>query len=261
MAKTLVTGSHGTIGSELKPFLEEMGIEVVRWDRSEVDLKDYQDMEDYIREIGPEVLIHLATASNPTGMENEGWIVNCEWPRDLAAITKDLGIKFVHISSVMVFTDEQEGPFTIEDKPQAEEGYGYEKRKSEELVLESNDEAVIARLGWQIGKEAGSNNMVDHFVTKMKEEGQIKASTEWYPACSFLQDTVAELYKLSLGTEAGIYQIDSNECWSFYEIATALNNHHGGNWDIVKTDDFVYDQRMIDQRIKIPALDKHLISL
>jgi nucleoside-diphosphate-sugar epimerase len=28
MGKTLVTGSHGTIGSELKPFLEEIGYEI-----------------------------------------------------------------------------------------------------------------------------------------------------------------------------------------------------------------------------------------
>lgn len=261
MAKILVTGSHGTIGSELKPFLEDMGIEVVRWDRSEVDLRDYQAMEDYIREIDPAVLIHLATASNPTGLENEGWIVNCEWPRDLAAITKDLRVKFIHISSVMVFTDEQEGPFTIDDAPLAQAGYGYEKRKSEELVLECNDQAVIARIGWQIGEEAGSNNMIDHFVTKMKEDGQIEASTNWYPACSFLEDTVAELYKLSLGVEPGLYQIDANKRWSFYEIASALNEYHGNDWNIIKTADFIYDQRMIDPRIKIPALKERLKTL
>ena len=42
---------------------------------------------------------------------------------------------------------------------------------------------------------------------------------------------------------------------SDYEIACALNERHGRRWKIVPTDDFVFDQRLIDPRVPIsPAV-------
>jgi dTDP-4-dehydrorhamnose reductase len=55
--------------------------------------------------------------------------------------------------------------------------------------------------------------------------------------------------------------IDSNERWSFYEIATALNKQHGNHWRVRATSDFVYDQRMIDPRVNAPPLKARLKTL
>jgi dTDP-4-dehydrorhamnose reductase len=61
--------------------------------------------------------------------------------------------------------------------------------------------------------------------------------------------------------DPGVYMIDSNTKWNFFEICNALNSHHGNRWQITATDDFVYDQRMIDQHIKIPHLALRLDEL
>ena len=251
--KAVLTGSNGTLGSSLLNYLKFLNFEVVRWFREEVSIDSYKEMEFFLRETKPDVLFHLAALIHSKDSDGESWKVNCEWPSQLAELSKKLGIQFLFTSSVMVFTDSNYGPFIIDSKPDAKHGYGYEKLAAEKNIRKQNQEAVITRLGWQIGKSAGSNNMIDYFETQMKENGEIKASDLWFPACSFLTETVVSLLDaLRLG--AGIYLIDSNKKWSFYDICKALKIYRKCNWKIKKVSDFKYDQRMIYHRIQIASL-------
>lgn len=258
--RILITGRNGTVGSVLSRRLEEMGHEAAGWDRAKVPIDDYRAMEDFVRSVYPDAVYHLAILSVPTGVSNEGWKVNYEWASELAWICRTAGIRFIFASSVMVFSNRAAGPFTVESVPDETGGYGYEKRMAEERVLRQYPGSVIARLGWQIGNAPGSNNMIDFFDTRMREDGEIRASRLWFPACSFLDDTAGVLAGLT-DTAPGLYQVDSNRGWSFYEIAEELNRLHGGRWNIVPTEDFVYNQRMIDQRVKIPSLRERLKGL
>jgi dTDP-4-dehydrorhamnose reductase len=258
--KTMITGASGAVGIGLKAYLESQGHSVITWNRSQVPINNYQVMEDYVRAEKPDVFFHLATNAQPTGRENEGWFVNYEWTSELAWICRVLGVRFLFTSSVMVFTNKAKGPFTLSTPPDEIEGYGYEKRMAEQRTLYQNPDAIIARLGWQIGEKPGTNNMIDFFETQMRESGEISASRRWYPACSFITDTVSALVQLAQG-EPGLYLVDSNTRWTFYEIAAALNQLHGNHWHIVLNDDFVYDQRMIDERVPILPLSAHLPSL
>src|SRR5690606_6962301 len=114
---------------------------VVAWDRKAVPIDNYAEMERFLAQTKPDALFHLAIASKPTGRENEGWMVNYYWPSELAWATRQLKIPFVFTSSVMVFTNNAKGPFTIESPPDAAEGYGGEKRRAEERVFYQNPDA------------------------------------------------------------------------------------------------------------------------
>ncbi len=258
--KAIITGASGAVGTTLAPILREQGWEVLAWDRTAVSLTDLPDMESYLEYEFPDVLFHLATAVEDTGLENESWVVNVEWSETLARLCRQVGIRFLFTSSVMVFTDQAQGPFTTDSQPDAEEGYGYEKRLAEQRILTVNPQAVVARLGWQIGSAPGTNNMIDYFEKQMAGQGEIRASRLWYPAASFITDTAATLTRLTENGR-GLFLLDSNEKWTFYDIAVALNNAHGGKWRVVPTDNFVYDQRMIDPRPRMPSLRKHLPAL
>ena len=258
--KALITGLNGTVGVALRDHLLGQGHAVVGWPRSQVAPWDDPAMEAFVRDQAPDVLFHLAIASKPTGKDNEGWLVNYEWPGKVAAICRDQGIPLVFTSTVMVFSNDARGPFTKRSIPDASEGYGYDKLRAEEYVKERNPDARVVRLGWQIGQSPGSNNMIDFFATHMAEHGQVQASTKWYPATSFLPDTAAVLVAI-LDKPAGLYMIDSNEAWTFYDIAYALNRLHGEPWTITPNQDFVYDQRMIDRDIEVPSLKTRLPDL
>lgn len=258
--KVLITGCSGTIGSQLKKRLEASGHQVVPWDRTKVPNTDYYAMEGFLKDIRPQVLYHLAVPSRPTGMENESWMVNYQWTSELAWLCRSLNIQFIFISTVMVFSNNAKGPFTPESRPDAAEGYGYEKRMAEERVFFQNPGATVIRLGWQIGDEPGTNNMVDFLETRMKTDGLVSCSTQWFPACSYIQDTV-EVLEWVQKQPSGTYLFDTNEKWSFYQIAFALNQIHGKRWKIIPADNFVYDQRMQDPRIPTHSLSKHIKGL
>jgi dTDP-4-dehydrorhamnose reductase len=123
--KAVVTGASGTLGTALGKYLEQHDIEVIAWDRQEVPVDSYQTMEAYLRKTQPRILFHLAVASQPIGRRNESWVVNYEWASELAWLTRALRIRFVFPSSVMVFSPQNPGPYTISSVPDAAYGYGY----------------------------------------------------------------------------------------------------------------------------------------
>jgi len=256
----LVTGLRGTVGRALHARLVRDGWRVIGWDRSAVPIDRYDAMLAFVEQCAPTVVVNLAIASAPTGRDNEGWLVNYEWPSELAWITRQLGVRFVHASSVMVFSEAVVGPFTSGSVPDATEGYGYEKRMAEQRVVSQNPAATIARLGWQIGAGPGSNNMMDFFARETVAHGRIRASTRWRPACSFLEDTADGIARL-VSAAPGVYLLDSNARWSFFEIVQALRAKHGAAWNVVATEQPTQDQRMIDPRVGMASLASRLPSL
>ncbi|MCU0497999.1 MAG: sugar nucleotide-binding protein [Anaerolineae bacterium] len=258
--KAIVTGAHGTLGQALTQCLTEQGGTVIAWDREQTPIDDYQAMETFIRTHHPDVVFHFAVPSQSTGRDNESWLVHQHWTGELAWICRELEIGFLFTSSVMVFGERAQGPFTVQSRPEATEGYPYDKLKAEERVFYQNPQAIVARLGWQIGQKAGSNNMIDWMERQMQTAGEIRVSRRWYPACSFVQDTVQTLLDLT-HQAGGLYLVDSNRGWTFDQIAHALNDLHGGHWKIASEDGFAQNQRMIDDRVKIAPLNQRLPTL
>lgn len=259
--KILVTGAHGTLGRPLCHFLATAGHHVIRWDRALIP-PDRDDLaEAFIKEMRPDALFHLAIASQTTGKPGEAWQVNVEWPGQLAHLCARYDVRFVMTSTTMVFTYQNPGPYDHESQPDAQEGYGYEKFMAERRVFEANDAATIVRLGWQIGAPEGGNTMVDYLESHMARDGEIQASVRWLPACSFIPDTCAMLADL-LEKPPGLYMFDCNDRWSFYQIAVALNQKHGGFWRVKPTDSYVHDQRMRDPNlVEYPKLEQRLPEL
>ena len=258
--KILVTGARGTVGSAVTEQARRAGHDVVAWDRERAAPDDADACARLLAGVKPDALFHLAVPSRGTGRADEGWLVNVDWSERLARLAAAAGIRYVFTSTVMVFTDHARGPFTTDSEPDAKDGYGGEKREAEGRVRAANPDAVIARLGWQIGHAAGSNNMIDHLERQMREQGEIRASSRWLPACSFVDDTADALLRLS-GLAGDLYLLSANERWNYFEIVAALNTLHGGRWKVTPTEDFTYDQRMLDPRPGIPSLATRMPGL
>jgi dTDP-4-dehydrorhamnose reductase len=253
----LITGASGTVGQYLLPFLSQKAYPCIAWDRNKTSISNYESMEKFVLSSHAEVVIHLAAITSfKESLRKNAWQVNYEWPSELAWICRTHSIKFIFISSAMVFSQQQNGPFTLDMKPNEQHGYGGEKRQAEERVISQNPQSVILRLGWQIA-EKGTNSMLHYLDFRMNENGKIMASTQLFPACSFVTDTVKIIEK-SFDFEAGIYQLDSNKEWSLFHIAKALSGKFNKNWLIEASDKYHYDQRMIDERININPLSFHL---
>lgn len=254
MKKILITGGNGTIGKEMIFFLKNLDFEVILWDRNIISPFHFQEIKEYIQATKPDFIFHFAMASNE--IENETWAINHDWSRDLAIISNEFKIQYLFTSSALVFSNDAIGPFTKQSIPDAKSGYGFEKLKAEQSVLEFNKNAYIIRLGWQIGKEYEGNNMLAHFEREQIKNGKVIASSKWKPACSFLSDTVKEIYRIISEEKPNIYMIDANDKFSFFEIATYLNKLNGKRWKIEESDSYIFDQRMIDSNSKLQKLSE-----
>lgn len=257
--KALITGSRGTVGMSLCSALRRDGWHVTGWDRTQVANTNYTEMKCFIEAESPDVLIHLAAASQPSNPPpgvDEGWLVNYEWTSELAWITQLLNIRFVFTSTAMVFTDKQPGPYTIASPPDASEGYGLHKKLAEAQAFKQNPNTRVVRLGWQIGDNTEGNQM----TAWLHQRESVEASVRWIPACSHLEDTATALIKVCR-QPPGIYQLNANEGWSFFDLAVALRTRHGMDVRVQPSFDWAYDQRMLDPRIPMPRLTERLPEL
>jgi dTDP-4-dehydrorhamnose reductase len=102
--------------------------------------------------------------------------------------------------------------------------------------------------------------MAAWMARQVEAHGHVEASTRWLPACSFLADTAAALVAAA-DARAGLYLVDSNGGWTFYDVACALAAHLGRPWRVVPTHAFAFDQRMQDARLGVPSLSERLAAL
>lgn len=261
MQRALVTGANGTIGRVLLETLREAGVSALPYVRPPAE-RLLDDVAPALAAARPDVVYHLAIASHPTGAADEGRLVNVLWPERLAAACREAGARLVFTSTAMVFSDQAIGPFTPESVPDAASGYGHEKRIAEERVRAAYPDARIARLGWQIGSAPGGNQMLTHLAEQARTQGAIRASRRWYPACSFLGDTCVALMALAERERAGgVYHVDSNRHWTFFEIASAISRSTAAGWRVEADDAFVFDQRLLDARVPMPELAARLPGL
>jgi len=241
-----MTGSNGTLGSVLKNYLQSFGCRVNIWDYNQATTDDYWKMYEFIKKIKPDILIHLAAITSFSESERvNSWQVNYLWSSELAWICRELKIKFIFTSTNLVF--KKNGPYFPDTEPDSDFGYGYEKRAAENKILNQNPCSVIIRLGWQISI-SGNNSMLMWLDREFEKKGCINASFNWYPSCSYTEDTSRLIHHL-FDFEGGIYQINSNQHSHFHEICCNLQRKYNRNWKLIATDDDFIDQRMYDDRI------------
>lgn len=235
---------NGAVAPQVANHFMNQGVDVVPFDRSKVDISSEAAIAKFIESEKPNFFLHLATGP-------------AEWAEVNAKLSHELGIKFLFTSTVSVFSETGSGPYTVDSNPDAEDDYGKYKRDCEQRIKKVNPDALIARLGWQIGHATGSNNMFDFLERTMAEKGFIEASESWYPSCSFLEDTAETLFDLTTKFSADTYLLNSNLNINFYEIVCAINKK-ANNWKVVSTNNLVRDDRMFDERVSIKKLTEKL---
>lgn len=240
MMRAIITGSHGAVAPFFIQECEKRGIEVIIFDRTKVDILDYNQVFSFIEQTKPDLFFHIATGP-------------LKWISNIVSCCAQLNIKMIYISTVSIFREDGTGPYTLDSVPDAVDGYGVYKLQGEKICKEYGNR-LTARLGWQIGEEEGTNNMMDFLIKQHRERGFIGASSIWYPSCSFLPDTAKTVVDLAIH-EKGLFQINANDKYNFYEIVNGLNKKYHMNWDVRKEDSFGRDDRMIDERVSIKKLN------
>lgn len=120
---------------------------------SALDITDKPAVDHLIEEIHPDVIFHCAAWTNVDGAEDNYdacYSVNVSGTKNLVDAAKNIGAKFVYISSDYVFDGTKEGYYTEEDKVNPLSVYGKTKFLGEEEARKY-DKHFIVRISWVYG--------------------------------------------------------------------------------------------------------------
>jgi dTDP-4-dehydrorhamnose reductase len=146
--KWLITGLNGTLAPQVARAATAAQIEVVGWNRSEVNPDDQLACEQWLDSLRPQAILHLAMGST-------------QWAGQLAQLAAKFNIPFLFTSTAMVFHNEPDGPHAVEAPRNAQDDYGRYKITCEDAIVTSNSAAMVVRIGWQIDGEQAGNNMLN----------------------------------------------------------------------------------------------------
>lgn len=138
--KTLITGAGGVLGSYLKG-------DYLRADKRNLDITDYEKVEEYLSKHKPECIIHLASML-PNCMD-EDWMyeVNVNATENLIKTAKKNGLKrFIFTSSCAVYHQEENKPTREDENIAPKSLYGATKLMAEDIIRKEFDNAVIFRI-------------------------------------------------------------------------------------------------------------------
>lgn len=136
--RTLVLGAGGMLGHVVKIYFQEKGYEVRGTSRAGNDdyhfdaSKNIDDLETYIKDFKPDVVINCIGVLNKSAEDNKSLavLINSYLPHFADEICRKNNAKFIHISTDCVF-DGKKGEYTEDSFKDATSFYGQSKALGE----------------------------------------------------------------------------------------------------------------------------------
>jgi dTDP-4-dehydrorhamnose reductase len=239
MTRILVTGASGLLGlnfaiqyqtaHQVMGVVNTHGLQNMSFAVVKTDLNNPRILKRLLVGAAPEVVIHAAAIANLEACEKNPALaqqVNADLPGELAKLTRELGMKMVHISTDAVFDGEQ-GNYEETDEPNPLSVYSRTKLEGEQQVMAANPEAVVARVnffGWSL---TGRRSLSEFFYNNLSAGKPMKGFTDvnFCPLqVNQLAETLMEMVSLDL---KGIYHVVSKDSLSKYEFGCRIADQFG----------------------------------
>ncbi|AKN33924.1 dTDP-4-dehydrorhamnose reductase [Clostridium carboxidivorans P7] len=191
--KILITGSNGMLGKDLTSlFSKNDNFEVFGINRSNdinlkddhyfvCDITDFEELNNILKYINPEIIIHCAANVNVDGCEkdkNYAYKLNSESTKILSSY-KSEKTKFIYISTDSIFNGET-GNYKEDDKANPLNYYAFSKFEGENFALLQNKNAIIIRTNiYGFHKPYGSS-LVEWALKNLKSENKISGFNDVY---------------------------------------------------------------------------------
>jgi len=151
MARILITGANGQLGSAIKQLAEEFKpFHFFYADLPELDISDSDKLNKFVEGSKPDYIINCAAYTAVDDAESQGkkaFLINAEGVKNLSEVSIIKGIRLFHISTDYIFDGQNYKPYTEEDTPNPQTTYGKSKLKGEEY-LKNTINSVIIRTSW-----------------------------------------------------------------------------------------------------------------
>lgn len=220
--KVLVVGAGGLLGSELVPALAR-GHDVTATGRAELDVRREKAVRDFIRNVGPEVVVNCAAYTNVDGAESafeEAFAVNAAGPRNLALAARDVGARLIHVSTDYVFDGRAGRPYVESDPANPEGVYARSKWMGEQLVREIGGDFSIVRTQALYGPTGPS--FLKAILARVDAGEPLRVVDDQFVAPTRAGDLAEALRRILEDGGPGTWHASANGECSWYEFAQAI---------------------------------------
>jgi dTDP-4-dehydrorhamnose reductase len=235
--KVLITGANGMVARAAVRHCLAIGDTVFPMTRQRLDIADRTAVLTILEEIRPDAVLNCAAYTNVDGAETneeEAYAANCFGPENLAIGCREVGSRFVTISTDYVFDGTKPGFYTEEDAPNPQGVYGKSKLEGERRAAAVNDMSIIVRSGWIYGH--GGTNFLSIMGKLLAEGKTLKAIANSYGTPTYARDLAVRLRDLAGLDASGIYHVtNAGEGTSYYGFAEKVREIGG------------YDKRLLEK--------------
>lgn len=247
MTRLLVTGASGLLGLNLCLRASEQGHTVtglahtrdlreIPFELKHVDLLDTHQALGLIEDASPDAIIHCAAIANINAAQQSPEItqnLNVVVPGRLAEKAADWQIPFIHISSDAVF-DGLSGGYRESDSPNPLSLYARSKLESEDMVLGSYPNALVARVvffGWSL---SGRRSLSEFFFNHLQSGQRVRGFTDTYFAPLYVEDLADLLLEMLAQGLSGIYHVTSPQALSKYTFGVRIAQRFGFDFELIE---------------------------
>lgn len=242
----LVTGANGQLGKELKELCSSYpGFEFVFLSKEDFPIHYFDLARNYFNTVEPAYCINCAayTAVDKAEEEKElAYQVNGEAVGVLAAICKEHGTRFVHISTDYVFDGTATIPYEEDFPPNPLNVYGSSKLEGERQARQFNEDSIIIRSSWLYSPYG--NNFVKTMIRLMNEKNEISVVNDQIGSPTYAGDLAEIIMKIISGLHggntvalnkeegkklSGIFHFSNDGVISWYEFALAIKEITGSS--------------------------------
>ena len=257
MAKILIIGANGQLGTELRHLLDECGIEYAARDAKDMDITDRETVDKQLNQLKPEVIYHCAAYTAVDKAEDEGkeinWKVNEDGTCNLAEAAAKIGAKLVYLSTDYVFDGTKTSEYEVDDPTNPKNEYGKAKLAGEKAIQAAMNDYYIIRTSWVFGKYG--KNFVYMMLRLAKDHDRLTVVDDQVGRPTWTR-TLAEFmtYLVDHDCEYGVYQLSNEDSCSWYEFASEILKDK--DVEIAPVTSEEYPQRAYRPRHSVMSLKK-----
>jgi dTDP-4-dehydrorhamnose reductase len=228
--KILVTGYSGQLGYDVVQVGVEQGFEMIGIGQEQLDITKEDQVKAYIHECKPDAIIHCAAYTAVDKAEDDKekcWRVNVEGTQFLATSAKEIGAKFIFISTDYVFDGEGLEPFAETEAADPIGYYGLTKYEGEKIVQRLLEQYYIVRISWVFG--VNGNNFIKTMLKLAETRSELSVVGDQVGSPTYTEDLAKLLIDMITTEKYGVYHATNEGFCSWSEFAKEIFDQAGKN--------------------------------
>ena len=221
----LITGKGGQLAHYLENrFSENRNLRVNALSKSELDITQLENLEDYFAAHPLDFCINTAAYTNVEKAEEEQELchrVNALGAKNVASVCQKYDVRLIHISTDYVFDGRKGKPYSEKDDTVPLNIYGKTKLAGEQYVLSIAEKAWVLRTSWLYSRV--SKNFVNSVLKRADKQKAMSVVDSQFGNPTYAKDLADAIHHIicckAPTTKERLFHCANEGVTNWYELA------------------------------------------